>query len=169
MIRKVMTMVVLTAVMTACSSPTAPVADNATAFNKTNWNGVKLDAGAAYISGDRTYVSVDFTLSGLGNNRSADVVATANNLEIDITCIKTYRNGRTDRVRTRTLRNWRGSGRFPITENGKLTGTLDLDRNNADKQAFCSGNGSGWNYDSSSIVNRGTIGVTLGDRFWTIN
>ncbi len=171
MIKNFLAVAVLVGGLAACAEAPAPTAidNDAIALNKTNWNGVNLDAGAAYISEDRAYVSVDFRFTGLGNNRSADIVATANNLEIDIECVKTYRNGREDRTRTRTYRNWRGTGRFAVDRNGHLVGTLDLDRNNSDKQLFCSGQGSGWNYTGSSIVQRGTIGVGLGDRRWTIN
>ena len=169
MIRKITTMIVLAATVTACSSPVATAPESAVTLSKTNWNGVKLDASSVWISDDATYLGVDFTLTGLGNNRSADVTATASNVDVEISCVKTYRNGRTDRTRTRTLRNWRGTGRFPITQNGQLTGVLLLDKTNADKQAFCSGQGSGWNYDGSAIIRGGTVQVILGDRNWTIN
>jgi hypothetical protein len=169
---------VTTLLLAACSDVAAPVAptlemEEVVGLNKTNWNGVKLEAGSARISESGTYIEVDFVLTGLGNNRSAEVVATANNLEIEIECVRTHRNsarnGKTEWTKTRTIRNWRGSNSFAIDRNGRLTGQIELDWNNSDKQNFCNSQGQGWNYAERSVVfTRGSIDVSLGDKDWNI-
>lgn len=154
MIKNFLAVAVLVGGLAACAEAPMPTAvdSSAVAFNKKNYSNASVKEFYFNAPEGAEFISAYFDIAGMGNVRSTTITMEANDIDITVTCRKMSGRNEGD-LRPRSRQNWRASGTYPVDRNGRVFGTIELDKSNGAKGLFCMNNyGKGWDYVAGSAI-----------------